>query len=231
MAARIDKLIKSHKDLTNAVSHELRTPVARIKFGMEMLKGAEKNTDVKRYISGVESDVNEIDSLVDELLTYARFDREPEKEGVFNINLVSWFIEIVENEKENLKGKTLEYNCSSIEKSRETRINPRYMIWVVQNLIRNAACYAKSVIHITLEESDTFLMIHVDDDGPGILPDERRQIFKPFFRIDDSRFRKSGGYGLGLSIVEKVITWHGGSCSVTESDLNGARFTVSWPKK
>jgi signal transduction histidine kinase len=81
MADRIQSLISSHKELTNAVSHELRTPIARLRFGMEMLQDSTREEDRARFMASMNSDIDELDQLVAELLTYARFDRDrPELE-------------------------------------------------------------------------------------------------------------------------------------------------------
>ncbi len=229
MAGRIEKLIRSHKDLTNAVSHELRTPLARIKFGMEMLKNSKVESDIKRHRTGIEHDVNEIESLIDELLIYARFDREPEKTDLVLDTILPWFEFIIEKEKENLNDIVLSSNVLPDMQNCMVRFNHKYMTWVLKNLIRNAVKYAYARIVVTLEQEDGCCVIHVDDDGPGIPREKRDEIFKPFVMIDSSRFKKSGGYGLGLSIVSKIIKWHGGSYHVSDSVMNGARFTVSWP--
>ena len=72
--------------------------------------------------------------------------------------------------------------------------------------------------------------IDVHDDGPGIPESDRKRVFQPFTRLDDSRTRASGGYGLGLSIVNRIAYWHGGRVRVGESDLGGAKFSFLWPR-
>jgi signal transduction histidine kinase len=99
----------------------------------------------------------------------------------------------------------------------------------VKNLIRNASRYAKKNIDIIFVPGDTECLIHVDDDGPGIPENMRKKVFNPFFRIDKSRSRKSGGYGLGLAIAKRIVVWHHGSISVDKSSLSGARFTIKLP--
>jgi signal transduction histidine kinase len=72
-------------------------------------------------------------------------------------------------------------------------------------------------------------IVHVDDDGPGIPEADRERVFNPFTRLETSRNRKYGGYGLGLAIVDRVVKWHGGHVIVSDSPLGGARFTIRWP--
>lgn len=72
-------------------------------------------------------------------------------------------------------------------------------------------------------------LIHVDDDGPGIPRADRRRVFQAFTRLDTSRDRDTGGFGLGLAIVQRVVAWHGGRVEISRSPLGGARFTIRWP--
>ena len=74
-------------------------------------------------------------------------------------------------------------------------------------------------------------VLDVDDDGPGIAEHHRERVFKPFARLDKSRHRASGGYGLGLSIVKRIVDWHGGEIRVEQSDWGGARFRVILPRE
>ena len=73
--------------------------------------------------------------------------------------------------------------------------------------------------------------ITVDDDGPGIPPDQREQIFEPFARVDESRDRESGGAGLGLAIVRRIVVGHGGEVRAASSPSGGARFVIEWPER
>ena len=73
------------------------------------------------------------------------------------------------------------------------------------------------------------MTIHVDDDGPGIPAESRDQVLQPFTRLDVSRSRKTGGYGLGLAIVQRIMRWHRGEVRVGDAPLGGARLTLVWP--
>ena len=107
----------------------------------------------------------------------------------------------------------------------------RYIHRVVQNLVGNAIRYAASKVRIKLEILDSVCRITVEDDGPGIPENEWKHVFIPFARLDNSRNRASGGYGLGLSIVQRIAFWHGGKVIVGRSGLGGARFEMEWPKR
>jgi two-component system sensor histidine kinase RstB len=106
------------------------------------------------------------------------------------------------------------------------------MPYAVKNLLRNAIKYAESRIIVSAEivnERGEQIRVHVDDDGIGIPLDERQRVFSAFTRLDQSRDRATGGYGLGLAIVRLVLEQHGGTATADESPLGGARFTLTWP--
>jgi signal transduction histidine kinase len=105
---------------------------------------------------------------------------------------------------------------------------PRYMARAVVNLLRNARAHARSTVTVSLQSEGGRTAIHVDDDGGGIPAGERERVFEPFTRLDDSRDRGSGGFGLGLAIVRQVARWHGGDASITDSPLGGARVSILW---
>ncbi|MCP4104407.1 MAG: hypothetical protein GY749_02555 [Desulfobacteraceae bacterium] len=89
--------------------------------------------------------------------------------------------------------------------------------------------YACEEVNVTAEIQGTECVIHIDDDGPGIVAEDRERIFEPFVRLDTSRDRKSGGYGLGLAIARRIMQWHNGSVDTGSSLAGGARFTLRWP--
>jgi len=94
-----------------------------------------------------------------------------------------------------------------------------------------AEAHAQTRIRITAEQVDSQIRIHVDDDGIGIPEEERENVFTAFTRLDRSRDRTTGGYGLGLAIARLVLEMHGGTASAAASPLGGARFTLAWPAR
>lgn len=229
MAERIQRLISSHKELTNAVSHELRTPLARLRFGMEMLQSSSDETDKKRYMASMNADIDELDQLVTELLTYARFDRDKPELKFQRREIKPWLNTIIQQTKtrEEYLSISLEINASSPQ---YLHFEPKLMARAVGNLLQNARRYAQGQICITFTQESQNNQITVDDDGAGIPEYEREHIFDAFKRLDASRDRGTGGYGLGLAIVQRICQWHNGSVIIADSPLGGARFIISWPK-
>ena len=108
-------------------------------------------------------------------------------------------------------------------------VEPRFMARAAINLLRNAIRHAHGRIAITLLQPDAnHYWLVVDDDGPGVPAADRARIFEPFTRLDASRNRATGGFGLGLAIVRRIAEWHHGTVEVVDSPLGGARFIVSW---
>jgi signal transduction histidine kinase len=224
MADRIQSLIQSHKELTNAVSHELRTPIARIRFGLEMMESAPDERRRETYSEGIHRDVDELDALVSELLIYARFDRETMELQCREYDIASWLEDIVASYAD-LPVK-IQYECLPENKGMQACFDTRQMGRAVGNLLQNAARYGNGRARLTLERTGDYIRIHVDDNGPGIPAKERERIFEPFTRLDASRSRESGGFGLGLAIVKRVAACHGGTVTVSDSDLGGSRFSI-----
>ncbi len=229
MADRIQRLISSHKELTNAVSHELRTPLARLRFGMEMLQSSSDEKDRKRYISSMNLDIDELDKLVAELLTYARFDRDKPELKFQRQNVELWLTEVIRQMEMDENNLSIDFEITG-SNLKYARFEPRLMARAVGNLLQNAKRYARTRVSVIFAQDNENYQIIVDDDGPGIPANERERIFEAFKRLDQSRDRDTGGYGLGLAIVQRICQWHEGAVIVSDSPLNGARFIIRWPK-
>ena len=229
MADRIQSLISSHKELTNAVSHELRTPIARLRFGMEMLKNAKSETERQRFMNSMNADIDELDQLVAELLTYARFDRDKPTLKFQRQEVTPWLSKVVE--QTSFGNNDLEVNFQiSGSNFKHAQFEPRLLARALGNLLQNAKRYAKNQINVSFSRDQRHYQLCIDDDGPGIPPSERERIFEAFTRLDASRDRDTGGYGLGLAIVDRIAQWHRGSVYVEDSPLGGARFVIRWPE-
>ncbi|HEX5842139.1 MAG TPA: ATP-binding protein, partial [Pseudomonas sp.] len=108
----------------------------------------------------------------------------------------------------------------------------RYLHRALQNLVSNAMRHAESRVRVSYQIGQQRCRLDIEDDGPGVPEEAWERIFTPFLRLDDSRTRDSGGHGLGLSIVRRIIYWHGGRAQISRSEsLGGACFSLLWPRK
>ena len=229
MAERIQRLIATQKELSSAISHELRTPIARLRFALEMLPDNGDQEEEKRMLKMMGDDLDELDSLIDSSLTYSRFEREQPELNLTPVDIASWLEEEVQSIR--ILGRSLELSvdCSALPEAQKVELDQKSMPYALTNLLRNAIKYARSRIVVSACIEGESIRVHVDDDGIGIPAEERQRVFYAFTRLDRSRDRTTGGYGLGLAIVRLVLEQHGGLASAAESPLGGARFTLSWP--
>lgn len=232
MAAQVQSLLRAQQHMIRAVSHELRTPVARIRFAVQMVEDMTDEPGVRRQLRGVDNDIQELDDLIDEILTYARLGSDVANAREMDAVLV----ECRAMARRVIDALTPLHGHLAIELAEgpevEMLADPRYLQRAVQNLVANACRHARSRVLIRLRREAQLVRVDVEDDGPGVPVADRQTIFKPFARLDDSRARRSGGYGLGLSIVQQVMRSHGGSVAVDDSpELGGARFTLLVPQR
>jgi signal transduction histidine kinase len=220
MAGRIARLFDSQKNLLHSVSHELRTPIARLEFALELLRAKAADPALEGRIAAMEGDVAELNALVGELLGMARLDSAREANSTpFDLAgavraCVAELQRPVELELAGLAGY---------------RGDQRLLMRALGNLLRNAEKYADGWIGVTARCLPGSIEISVEDDGPGIPEAERERIFEPFYRLDRSRDRASGGFGLGLSIAQKAVALHGGSIRIGSSARGGATMTMVLP--
>ena len=228
MADRIERLLKSHKDLSHAVSHELRTPIARIRFAMEMVREIDDEATQHKYMDTMDNNIEELDGLVDELLSYARFDREEPQLSFSQANIVQLLQQVLDNFI--LTETELSFNLAHDSSELACDCDQEAITRIVDNLVRNAVRYADKCIQVTVHQQDNNIVIAVEDDGPGVPEEYWQSLFEPFVRLDKSRDRKSGGIGLGLAIVKRFIGLHHGEVAISKSEqLGGASFTLTFP--
>ena len=232
MASHIQHLISIQKEMIRGVSHELRTPVARLRFALEMIADAETVKEREMQLTGMDKDIEELDTLVDEFLTYANLEQGAPTIRLQRHNIEDIVGRVVEEHLRLQSRVAIEHIPTNASDRRQLAdIDQRYMHRAIQNLVGNACRYADSKIQVKFSATQDSCRVNVDDDGSGIPEDQWERVFTAFSRLDDSRTRKSGGYGLGLSIVQRIMYWHNGKVEVMHSPLGGARFSLTWPRK
>lgn len=224
MLARLeDDQHRSRRFISDA-SHELRSPVATIRNQAEVALAHPQRTGLEELAEAVLAEDLRLEKLVDDLLALARSD-EHHARAALPVDLD----DVVLEEAERLRGTT-DLNVTTTEVSGGRAIGDVSQLRrVVRNLADNAAQHATSAVTFSLREQDGWVVLLVDDDGPGIPVDQRETIFQRFTRLDDARDRDRGGAGLGLAIVEESIRRHEGTIVIGEAPLGGARFEIRLP--
>lgn len=235
MAEHLQSSLSIQRELVRAVSHELRTPVARLRFGLEMIGDAQSDAARRKYMDGMDSDIQDLDKLVDEMLTYARLEQGSPALNFQAVELHALIEQVIADLAPLNPRLRLEHGAvisSHEDGACWVEAEPRYLQRALQNLVSNAMRYADSRVRISCQVGYKRCRIDVEDDGPGVPEEAWERLFSPFLRLDDSRTRASGGHGLGLSIVRRIIYWHGGRAQIGRSDnLGGARFSLVWPRR
>ena len=224
MSARLSGLIQSQKELIAALSHEMRTPLARIRFALAII-GNKSDGELQGPLDDVDRDVQEIDELIATMLNYARLDHPDLRMNWQQVPVMPWLEQTVDK----CRQPDRDIAFAADDALETIYMDARLMTLALSNLLVNACHYAERRVQCSVKRQNSGYLMHVDDDGEGIPESDRESIFKAFTRIDGSRNRDTGGYGLGLAIVARIASLHGGSVTVTQSDeLGGARFTVQW---
>jgi two-component system osmolarity sensor histidine kinase EnvZ len=214
MKRRLERMIDQRTTMLAGVSHDLRTVLTRFRLSLELLDEA---TEVEE----MRGDVNEMSRMLEGYLAFARGDAGEQPEAID----VRALLDALKTDAERLGHKT-EF---SITGDPVAVVRPRSFKRCLTNLVLNAVRYAER-IEIDAVHDARVLTITVDDDGPGIPPDRREDVFKPFLRLDKARtLGSSGGTGLGLTIARDIARAHGGDISLSESPLGGLRATVRVP--
>lgn len=228
MTDHIQRLIEAQQELTRAVSHELRTPVARVRFGMEMLTDTDDYDARISQMEMIDKDIEELNKLIDEIMTYAKLEQGTPSLHFENVVIKDVLQQVIGEFDRIKKDKIISSQLPAQDITAEAEY--RYLHRVIQNFVGNALRYCNSTVRVSGGIEDGFAYVCVEDDGAGILEKDRAKVFEAFARLDDSRTRASGGYGLGLSIVSRIAYWFGGQVEVDQSPvLGGARFTMTWP--
>jgi len=226
---------RSRRQLLADVSHELMTPLTAMRGYLETLAlpGAVKDEATRaRYVGIVTEETLRLEAIVGDLLDLARLDdgggtleRQP-------VPLARVFERAFERHEGALAEKGITLDRVVGPGAEQIRGDERRLEQVVQNLVANAVRHTPidGRIRLSAAAVDDAVVVAVEDSGPGIPPDHVDHVFDRFYRVDSARDARSGGSGLGLSIVRAVVERHGGTASASTADLGGARFELRFPR-
>ena len=226
MSARVSQLIQSQKEMTAALSHEMRTPLARVRFAVAVLEG-EVDERLHLQLRAVSDDVKQIDDLISDMLDYARLDHPGVRMECQSVAIAPWLRQVLASARPT--SVVLNVRHEGIE---SLWMEPRLMELALSNLLANALRYARRTVSIEMARENGLCRLVVEDDGEGIPETHRAQVFHAFTRLDTSRNRETGGFGLGLAIVARIATLHRGRVDrrvQRQSRRRAARAGVAGP--
>lgn len=215
MQARLKQQMEERNRFLAAVSHDLRTPLTRLKLRAEKIESKEFRSDIK-------NDINEMTAIVDTTLDYLRGDERPETTNLLDISALVHSIA----EDANEQGKVVSVTGNALP----IRLQPIAIRRCLNNVVENALRYGESAA-IAISETADEVIISVHDAGPGIPEDKLETVFAPFYRLEDSRSRHTGGVGLGLSIARDMAIKQGGNLSLKNFPEGGLIATLILPKR
>ncbi len=212
MKERLNRYNRTRTDMLNAVSHDLKAPLTRMRLAVET---GEASKD------GLLQDIDRMTEMVNGYLAFARGEI-PEIEQT--TELPAMLLRIARDAAPDKKIET-----DFPEEPVQFYARPMALARAFSNIIENAARYAKKKIRITERDTAEQVEIIIEDDGPGIPDDKKKDALRPFVRLDESRSEKTGGTGLGLSIAQTAIENHGGQMFLENSDLGGLKVRIVLP--
>lgn len=215
MQTRIKQQMEERNRFLAAVSHDLRTPLTRLKLRAEKIIQPELKSEVQ-------NDVNEMASIIDTTLDYLRGDEQPEATCLLDIGAL--INSLAEDARESGNVITVTGKVDPI------RLQPLAMRRCLNNLLENALRYGERA-DIAISETSDEVIIAIQDAGPGIPEEKLEAVFAPFYRLDASRSRHSGGVGLGLSIARDMARKQGGNITLRNAPEGGLISTLILPKR
>lgn len=238
------RLEEVRRDFFIDAGHEFQTPLAIIRTGLELLKSSpqmkvpERSEDVET-IDSLLRQQERISGLVDDLLLLVRLDADPMQKNITDVDLAGIAEEVKDEIAALPQAKATEIAITAPAGGAHVMGIHGDLRRALLNIMENAQKYIQTgdgsagIIKVSIEEDEGKWRLTVDDNGPGIAENERELVFERFRRGDGHRARgkkKSGGYGLGLSISRRIIERHGGTLEIGESQLGGAAFVIRLPK-
>ncbi|CAE6685441.1 ATP-binding protein [Paraburkholderia domus] len=258
MAQQIEASILNQREMMRGISHELKTPLARLEFGLALLQSPESPERQRERQMALRKDVRELDELVTELLTLSRLEQGEGHLVLMRVSVDELLDSVAASMSNDVADRSLTLSVNTRVPAADADVgrpasgtsaagapgsrtpvartpayhvcDPKLVARALLNLLRNSTRYAQQTISLSAGAGAAgTLVLIVEDDGPGIPLADRGRVFEPFHRLDCSRDRHTGGFGLGLAIVRRVALVHGGDVRLEEAASGGARFVITLP--
>ncbi len=226
MAGQIEALLNENKLLADSLSHDLRTPLSCFRFGVDAALETDSTNKKNYYLERMDEDLTRMENMLNAFLDYACVERKRFELSTVNTDIVELISFSVETCMPLADKREVQLSIVSNEPFKMIQVDPDWMGRALVNLISNAIYHGKSCVIVTCEVIAHSVILSVEDDGAGVPDNEIENIFKAFVKLDKSRSKRNR-FGLGLTIVNRVISWHQGEVKVSaSSQLGGAKFSV-----
>jgi two-component system sensor histidine kinase RstB len=244
MAEKTEGMIRAKKDMLHVVSHELRTPLARLRFGLELMDTAEDESQKKALRASLDHSIEELDAIVAEVLEYVRNENSATHLERVWIGVQQAFLQTIRGSEQ--QASRVEFQWVFPDDPPQSHVFADRIAFhrVLGNLVSNALRYARRTICIRVYRVPTSpgktdvgqVCLEVQDDGPGIAPEDCQRVLEPFVRLEEtdraavgSQASNHAGLGLGLAIVDRILQQHGGQVTIDQGSLGGCRVRTYWP--
>lgn len=225
MAEKLDRLMQDIKLLSGGLSHELRTPLARVRMGLDTLCETDNPEQKAKFETRINQNLDDMEALIDALLNFARLQNTLDSTPKTELELKLLLKQQIEKNHDPRCRLIMEHGPCFIQGDKH------YLNLLLSNLLNNASKHARQHIEIQSTQDKYFATITVSDDGEGILDADKEKVFKPFVRLAKQANNDTRGYGVGLALVERIVSWLGGQITIdTAKKLGGACFTVKIPR-
>ena len=224
MTARIETLVNAQNRLLRDISHELRSPLARLSVALDLAR-KRAGLEAEAHLARIEREAWRLNEMIGQLLTLSRVESDGAHVRRETVNLTALVREVASDA--DFEAQTRSCAVTFVEAEECVLTGTSAMLRsAVENVVRNALRYTSdaTTVKISLRCNDDEALISVRDEGAGVPEEALADIFRPFYRVDDSRTRETGGAGLGLAITERAIRLHGGS--IKAANISGGGFVV-----
>jgi two-component system osmolarity sensor histidine kinase EnvZ len=214
MKKRVERALEQRTAMLNGVSHDLRTILTRFKLSLALIED-------EAEIEPLQRDVAEMQRMLEAYLAFAR---GAGGEAAAPTDLKAMLEELKSDAERHGAAISIEAATGNLN----VKLRPNAFKRCLANLVANAVRHGDHVALRAIREN-RFVSIHVDDDGPGIAPEHREDVFRPFYRLDEARNQDESGAGLGLAIARDIARAHGGDINLGASPMGGLRASVRVP--
>jgi signal transduction histidine kinase len=234
MAGRLETLVKAQSRLLNDISHELRSPLARLSVALGLAR-QRSNPEAEPMLERIELEASRLNELIGRVLRLARLEDGEQNVLSTPVALNEVVLAVAEDAEFEAQARNCHVHSDIPEGSWMVRGDASLLHSVAENVVRNAIRYTHegTAVEIHLEKARTAAgeeaVVRVSDCGDGVPPDALEKIFLPFYRLDDSRGRQTGGVGLGLAITDRAVRLHGGSVLAKNREEGGLMVEIHLP--